>query len=318
MSVFAAEALPEQPPWRDWGGSGPALHFAHANGFPPATYRALIEVLCESFHVQSMSARPLWSQTPPTNLADWALFADDLRDTLERRGQRGIIGAGHSLGAVTSLMAAANDPGLFSAIVAIDPLLLTGVHSVMWGAMKQLGLGDRLSIVRGALRRRTHWPDRRTILETYRQRRAFRDWAPAVLEHYLESGFVADSRGGLELRYPRTWEAAIFRAAPHNVWPQLRRLRVPSLFIQGEHSDSFSAAATRKVLRQVPGARLSLFKGYGHCVPMECPESVGTTILDFLDEPQIRRIDADGFLSPRALKDPPTNHPRDPIRPNDS
>ena len=283
MSVFAAEALPEQPPWRDWGGSGPALHFAHANGFPPATYRALIEVLCESFHVQSMSARPLWSQTPPTNLADWALFADDLRDTLERRGQRGIIGAGHSLGAVTSLMAAANDPGLFSAIVAIDPLLLTGVHSVMWGAMKQLGLGDRLSIVRGALRRRTHWPDRRTILETYRQRRAFRDWAPAVLEHYLESGFVADSRGGLELRYPRTWEAAIFRAAPHNVWPKLRQITVPVLFVQGAHSDTFTDAARLRVKKELPNARVVVVPGAGHFVAMEKSTEVGKIMIDFLD-----------------------------------
>ncbi|HEX8438854.1 MAG TPA: alpha/beta hydrolase, partial [Archangium sp.] len=23
----------------DWGGTGPVLHLAHANGFPPATYR---------------------------------------------------------------------------------------------------------------------------------------------------------------------------------------------------------------------------------------------------------------------------------------
>jgi pimeloyl-ACP methyl ester carboxylesterase len=283
VSVSAAEALPEQPPWRDWGGSGPPLHFAHANGFPPATYRALIEALCGGFHVQSMAARPLWGQAPPTDLADWSLFAEDLRDTLERRGLRGIIGAGHSLGGVTSLLAAADDPGLFSAVVAIDPLVLTGLHSVIWGAMKKLGLGDRLSLVRGALRRRAHWPDRRTIREAYRQRKVFRDWQPAVLEHYLESGFVADSGGGLELRYPRDWEAAIFRAAPHNVWPKLRQITVPVLFIQGAHSDTFTDAARLRVKKEMPDARVVVVPGAGHFVAMEKPTEVGKIMMDFLD-----------------------------------
>ena len=304
--------------WLDWGGSGAPLHFAHGNGFPPATYRKLIEVLRSGCHVASMEARPLWPDSDPRSLTHWSQLAHDLAQELDRRGMRGSVGVGHSLGAVTTLLAAAEDPSLFKAVVAIDPVILSGWTSILWGTMKTVGVGDHLPLVRGARKRRQLFPDRDAARAAYRHRRMFRAWDEDCLDDYLETALAPAADGGLTLRYPRSWEARIFRLSPHNVWPQLRRLRVPSLFIQGEHSDSFSAAATRKVLRQVPGARLSLFKGYGHCVPMECPESVGTTILDFLDEPQIRRIDADGFLSPRALKDPPTNHPRDPIRPNDS
>ena len=47
--------------WLDWGGTGPTLHFAHANGLPPATYRVLFERLRERHRVVSMEARPLWS-----------------------------------------------------------------------------------------------------------------------------------------------------------------------------------------------------------------------------------------------------------------
>jgi len=273
--------------WLDWGGSGPPLHFAHGNGFPPATYRKLIEVLREGAHVASMEARPLWPGSDPRSLSNWPELARDLKQELERRGLRGSVGVGHSLGAVITLLAAAEDPRLFKAVVAIDPVVLAGWTSILWGTMKTVGVGDRLPLVRGARNRRRHFPDRDAARAAYRHRRMFRAWDEETLDDYLAHALVPAPDGGLTLRYPRSWEARIFRLSPHNVWPQLRRLQVPTLFIQGEHSDSFSSTAVSKVLREVPGARVSLFKGYGHCVPMECPESVGETILEFLEETSI-------------------------------
>ena len=102
-----------KPLWHDWGGTGPALHFAHGNGFPPGTYRKLISELGKSHHVVSMSARPLWSDSKPQVLRDWSVFAEDLRAELGRRGLRGIVGVGHSLGAVTSLLAEASASVIF-------------------------------------------------------------------------------------------------------------------------------------------------------------------------------------------------------------
>ncbi len=268
--------------WLDWGGSGPSLHFAHGNGFPPATYRKLFESLQSGASVASMEARPLWLESNPRSLTHWSQLARDLAEELDRRGLRGSVGVGHSLGAVTTLLAAVEDPGLFKAVVAVDPVILSGWTSILWGAMKTVGVGDHLPLVRGARKRRRHFPDRDAARAAYRHRRMFRAWDEDCLDDYLKAALVPAADGGLILRYPRSWEARIFRLSPHNVWPQLRRLRVPSLFIQGEHSDSFFSAAAHKVLRQVPGARLSVFEGHGHCVPMECPESVAKTILDFL------------------------------------
>jgi len=270
--------------WLDWGGSGPPLHFAHGNGFPPATYRKLLEVLRTGRHVVSMEARPLWPGSDPRSLNDWSSLARDLGRELDRQGMRGAVGVGHSLGAVTTLLAAAEDPGLFTAVVAVDPVILAGWRSVLWGAMKTVGVGDHLPLVRSARGRRRHFPDRDAARSAYRHRRMFRAWDAETLDDYLEHALVPASDGGLTLRYPRRWEARIFRLSPHDVWPHLRRLQVPSLFIQGEHSDSFSRGAARKVLRLVQGARVSCFKGYGHCVPMECPDKVGEMILGFLDE----------------------------------
>ncbi len=71
---------PLEPPdsaWIDWGGNGPALHLAHANGFPAGSYRSLIKQLTPSFRVVSMEARPLWSPDDPDTLRDWRQLAGD-------------------------------------------------------------------------------------------------------------------------------------------------------------------------------------------------------------------------------------------------
>ncbi|MCK5376401.1 MAG: alpha/beta hydrolase, partial [Acidobacteria bacterium] len=223
--------------WHDWGGAGPLLHFAHANGFPPGTYRKLIEGLTERHHVVSMNARPLWPDSKPKKLRDWSLFAEDLREEFDRRGLRGLVGVGHSLGAVTSLLAAASDPGLFSAVVAVDPLVFTGAHSLFWGAVKAVGLGGRISLVRGARRRRELWSDRGEARTTYSSKKVFSSWDPEVLGDYLDAGMVDLPQGGVHLRYPREWEARIFSATPDDLWAQLTKVSVPTLFVQGEHSD---------------------------------------------------------------------------------
>lgn len=268
--------------WLDWGGAGPVLHFAHANGFPPGTYRRLLEALMRSFHVVSSEARPLASPDRPPEIDGWTPLADDLREELTARGLRGIVAVGHSLGAVTSLIAAADDPGLFAAVVAIDPVLITGARAVGWGLAKRLGLAGQLGLVRGARARREVWPDRRTARRAYASKRVFRSWRPEVLDDYVAAGFGELAEGGVRLRYPKLWEARIFEVAPHDVWPRLRGLATPVLFVKGERSDTFLGAACERALREVPGARVEVVAGAGHFLPMEQPERLAGVILDYL------------------------------------
>ncbi len=279
-----ASAAGVNPVWHDWGGTGPVLHFAHANGFPPGTYRRLIGELTKRHHVVSMSARPLWPDMVPMALRGWSVFAEDLRAEFGRRGLRGIVGVGHSLGAVISLLAAAADPGLFSAVVAVDPLVLTGAHSLFWGAVKTAGLGGRISLVRGARRRRELWSDRGEARTTYSSKKVFASWRPEVLDDYLDAGMVDLPEGGVRLRYPREWEARIFAAAPHDLWAHLRKVSVPTLFVQGEHSDTFLDAARARVEREVPASRTVVVAGSSHFLPMERPSELARVIDEFLQE----------------------------------
>ena len=272
------------PVWHDWGGTGPVLHFAHANGFPPGTYRRLIGELTKRHHVVSMSARPLWPDSSPVKLRDWSLFAEDLRAELDRHGLRGIISVGHSLGAVTSLLAVASDPGLFSAVVAVDPLILTGSHSLFWGAVKAIGLGERLGLVRGARRRRELFSDRGEARMTYASKRVFAGWDPEVLDDYLDAGMADLPQGGVRLLYPREWEARIFSVAPHNLWAQLRKVSAPTLFVQGENSDTFLDAARVRVEKEVPASSTAVIADSSHFLPMERPTELARVIDEYLEE----------------------------------
>jgi hypothetical protein len=43
-----------------FGTEGKFIHFAHGNGFPPASYTELLNKLGHHGHVMAMDQRPLW------------------------------------------------------------------------------------------------------------------------------------------------------------------------------------------------------------------------------------------------------------------
>jgi len=281
-AVRPIEAPTSDGPWREWGGDGPVLHFAHANGLPPGTYKQLFSELLPGFRVVTTDARPLWPGAHLPERLDWRTLATDLRQKLEERGHRGIIGVGHSLGGVLTLLAAARDTSLFKAVVAIDPVVFTGTRALMWAAIRLFGMTHRFPLVRGALRRRERWDDLDQVRRAFASKHLFRAWADGVLEGYLEDGFVPHPDGGITLRYPKLWEAKIFESAPTSVWRALKTLKVPTLFIQGSESDTFLDSARRRALRQVPGAETFVVDGASHFVPMERPQEVAGAIRSFL------------------------------------
>ncbi len=271
--------------WTEWGGSGAVLHFAHGNGFPPGTYRRLLEPLTQDFRVVSLASRPLWPDADHRELHGWGQLADDLGHELRARGLEGSIGVGHSFGGVITLLASARDPGLFRTVIVVDPVLLTGTNAAVWGWMRRLGLGGRLPIVRGALRRRRSWPDCDTARKAWSGRGIFAAWRPEVLDDYLDCGLVRDEGGaGLRLAYPRGWEARVFRTTPHDPWAGLRDVEIPVLALRGGSSEVFTAAAAERLGRTVPSCRVEVVPGAGHCLPMERPDEVAARIRAFARE----------------------------------
>ena len=75
-------------PYQDYGGTGPQLHFSHANGYPPQAYQPLLSRLSQNYAVKAMHLRPLWPGADPETLADWRPLAADLADFLQAQQNR--------------------------------------------------------------------------------------------------------------------------------------------------------------------------------------------------------------------------------------
>lgn len=276
-----AGAAPPKNAWSEIGGEGPPLVFSHANGFPPETYRVLLEHLSQGFQVSAFSHRPLWSEDDPNELTNWLPMAEDLGLSIASRNCPPVVGVGHSLGGVLTLLAAARRPELFRSLVLLDPVIFTGLRSFFWGWMKRLGREHRFFLAQGARKRRDHWSDRDTVRASWSRKGVFQAWDPRVFEDYLAAGVVDGPNGGVVLRYPKVWEARIFEVCPHDEWAALRTIQVPVLVIRGATSDTLLPGAAARMGREIPDARVVDLEGASHFLPMERPGEVARLIVGF-------------------------------------
>jgi pimeloyl-ACP methyl ester carboxylesterase len=274
---------PSGIPYLDWGGHGPALHLAHANGFPPGTYTAFAQRLTPACHVLGMECRALWPNTDPAAFRHWREFGEDLADFLDEMQLQGVVAAGHSLGALTSLFCAAAHPRLVRALILIDPVIPPIWFAALWAVAVALGLNRRTPLATQARRRRMDAPSRYVLLRAYQAVPAFRRWQAEFLVDYVTHVAVEQPDGSVRLRYPREWEARIFETMPPDTWCVMHRLRhVPLLVLRGELSDTYRADAMRLMRWLLPHGQFVEIAGADHFVPMSRPEQTAEAILAFL------------------------------------
>jgi pimeloyl-ACP methyl ester carboxylesterase len=216
-------------------------------------------------------------------ITHWRVFADDLRDVVERVMPPPVIGVGHSLGAVCTAMAAALYPGLFSCVVLLDPVILPRKTLWIMRLVRAVGLGGAIPIARGARRRRKRFRDKEKAFQRFSVGRGvFRGWDDDFIHAYLECGLlVRDDRSAL-LKCDPEVEAQIFESVPLDVWSYVRKLTCPVLAIRGEHSGTFSSEVHRRLGGLAADYTAVTVPGTGHFFPMEAPRRCAGAIEDYL------------------------------------
>lgn len=286
LPLTRAAALPGPPPAWDAGGSGQPLHFLHANGYPPSCYEPLFGELRRSYHLFGMLLRPLWPDAQPPDLRDWEPFTADLRRFLAGRDDAPVIGMGHSIGAVVTLRAALRQPELFRALVLIDPVLLPASRILALRVARALHLANRLNTrIEGALRRRRHFDSLDQLFAGYRRREIFQYFGDEELRALTRGITRPDPDGGYELVYSPEWEARIYETGIWNdwdIWRTLPSLRLPTLIVRGDRTDTFWANTGRLVQKRNPAVQVVTIPESTHLVPMERPREVATAAREFL------------------------------------
>ncbi len=277
----------------DFKGQGPLLIHAHANGYPPQAYRSFLKPFQDSFQIKAIYLRPFWPGTNPDELRDWRIFRDDYLQELISLisgfgpDSRQVIGMGHSLGAMATLMAAIESPEYFRALVLIEPTLFPAWLGFLMRTLAPFHLFRHLHpLVRRTLRRKTSFPDRESMFRNYRSKQIFKGIPDEVLRDYVEGLAEETPAGSIKLRYSPAWEVRIYEtggSADRYVWKNLSRISCPVLVLRGERSDTLGQNTLERIARVLPRGRTVTLPSVGHLLPLEEPQQVAAVVLDFLN-----------------------------------
>jgi pimeloyl-ACP methyl ester carboxylesterase len=261
------------------------LHFLHANGFCANVYAPLFEQLAGQYTITASDLRGHGdsSSFPDHRSLRWEQYADDLKDFIESTMTPPVVGAGHSLGAVTTLIAAARYPHLFSRIILIDPVIFPSRFLYAMALLRLIRMEHHFPLSKKARRRKKVFESREDALRRFSAGRGmFRTWRPEFIESYLSCALLIRDDHSALLKCDPELEARIYETVPGKIWSYISKITLPLLAIRGELSDTFFRESAEKIGRIVPGAVIVEVPGAGHFVPMEEPDRVAALIRTFI------------------------------------
>lgn len=258
-------------------GNGPTLHFLSGNGFCGGVYWPFLRLLMPEFGLFVHDIEGQGGSEAPAKFSGTRKVLRRVQAVLDAQQDLGpLIGIGHSFGAALTLRLAAQNPGLFRAIVLLDPIVFP--RSV-WFGMRTISLVGRHPMARSALRRRAAWPSPEAALSHLRDRGIYQGWTEESLACFVEHA-MEPRDGAHVLSCPPHLEAQIYER-PLYPWRDFRRVDCPVLFLHGANSYEFFAWAARLARRTNPRVQVSTAPGE-HCFMLQDPASAQAAVREFL------------------------------------
>ena len=264
---------------------GPQLIFLHANGYPPESYRLLLDALAREFCVRAIELRPLWHSSAPASIDSWHELSRDFLSWLRHHADAPIAAVGHSMGAIVALRAALQEPSRFLALVLVDPVIVLPKQILEWRRVRHAGQGYPLHYaIRRAEKRRSVFENMNEAFEAYRRHAIFRHLGDEELRQAIR-GMMQTTDGHLALRYSPAWEAHLYFTAMWNdgdLWAGLPSLSVPTLIVRGSESDTLSEGVCAAVQAANRRIQVETIEQATHLVPLERPAEVCAVTSKFL------------------------------------
>ncbi len=259
----------------EWAADGPTVFLAHATGFHARCWDQVVARLPEFRCIAvDMRGHGLSSKPEPPYL--WRYFGEDVAALGQELGLRGALAVGHSKGGYAVTLAAALQPGLFSKLLLVDPVILS----------REAYAAPRGDDEHFAASRRNEWSSPEEMFERFKDRPPFSLWDPAVLRDYCEYGLVPNPDGaGFVLACPPWAEAATYAgSAGGDIYAEIATLDVPVRVLRAkertqEYAMDMSASPTTPDLashfRQAEDVPLPHLT---HFMPMQDPGLVADHI----------------------------------------
>ena len=248
------------------------VFFAHANGFPSATYGKLFAGLAPDYEISHL---PQHGHDPRFPVGDnWLHLVDELIHHLEQQDGP-VWGVGHSLGGVLHLHAALRCPQLYRGVVMLDSPVLTRADQWVIRLAKRLGFIDRSTPAGRTAGRREVFEDIDQARTYFSGKTLFRAFDPECLEAYLQHGLRQEGQA-LRLSFDPAIEMSIYRSIPHTRPAHHAQLNVPLAMVRGSHSRIVKAHHALAVQRMPQGENHSV--PGGHMFPFERPDETAQLI----------------------------------------
>jgi esterase len=110
-------------------------------------------------------------------------------------------------------------------------------------------------------------------------------YTEAMLRHRAQHAVRPLPDGGFTWKYDRALREAIRQGrmrVPADLWAQWRAITCPTLLVRGALSDILSDETAKRMVDELPAARLVVVPGAGHTVPGDQPAAFQSLLREFL------------------------------------
>lgn len=254
------------------------INFAHANGFPAASYRQLFEQLPDSVNVMAKSMYGHEPQFPISH--NWQNQIQEMAQYIEANASQPVVGIGHSFGALLTLLTSIARPDLFKGLILIEPPAFTGMRARAIQLLKFVRLLDKVPPAQMAMNRRNGWSKEEDLVAYFRSKPLFREFSNQAIADYVSSVMV-EKNGHYFLSFQPRVEADIFLNVPHH----LRKLRgkntLPATLVTAAKGGVVNQSGIHRLCRYFQ-LNHQVFHGGGHLFPMEKPKATARMLNDLL------------------------------------
>lgn len=256
------------------------IHFVHGNGFPSPCYQKLFSYLQPQYDIVYLDRVGHNINYPVTN--NWPYLVDEVIQSIKQQSDSPVVGVGHSLGGVLTLMAAIKAPELFNKILLLDAPAFGYLKSYGIKIFKQLNLIDFVTPAYRSKNRCYRWQDRKVLEKYLKNRSLFQRFSNDCLDDYINSAWVRKDDGYYHLIFDREIEYQIYRTVPDNLFKLAKPLTITAILLYGIDSDMIGKYEI-KVLKRKFGFKTVPIAG-GHMFPFEQPKASAKKIITALQK----------------------------------
>jgi pimeloyl-ACP methyl ester carboxylesterase len=259
----------------DLGGSGPPFVICHATGFCAGAYLPLAERLAGERHVWALDFRGHGdSSVPDGERYDWDGAADDLLAVIDALTTEPVDVFGHSMGGAAAMLVEARRPGTLRSAYLFEPIVVP--------FDRPMGGGVENPLADSARRRRAEFASKAEALWRYSTKTPLRVLNAESLAAYVEHGFADTPEGTARLKLAPDHEAAVFEATGKATLDTLVGIDTPVTVAIGVVEELRPSAWGADVAAALTNGRLLSFPTLGHFGPLEDPNGVGASVVEWL------------------------------------